>query len=149
MGCVKLNVTPGMTASASAMASISDAFVCPLVHCVLRVQVHVHVALVDAHGFGGEIGTTHLGDDLSHFRELPDDGFEARGDVGRFANGDRGQLACLDQDGAFIEPGHELGAEPGHGRDGDRDGHGRDGQGASCVSTGIVEGTLVAGGAAP
>ncbi len=71
IGCVKLKVTPGIASSAAASASISASLSRPVVHVVDGMQADVDVALVDAHGLGGQVGPADLGDHLADLRETP------------------------------------------------------------------------------
>ena len=71
---------PASSASASAMR-VDQLLLGPAARPLVdRVQVHVDVALVDAHRLGGEVGPADLGDDLLHLGEAPEDLLDARRD---------------------------------------------------------------------
>ena len=99
MGWVKLQATPGISASAAAMWSMSSSFDQPLFHSSDGVEVHVDVALVDAHGLGGHVGPADLGDDLLHLGEAPDDLLDPRRDGRRLLERDR-TGACASRRGS-------------------------------------------------
>ena len=68
------------------------------------VEVHVDVALVDAHGLGGHVGTADLRDDLPHLGEAPDDLLDARRDGRRLLERD-GRAACGSRPGSHPRRG--------------------------------------------
>ena len=71
IGCVKLVVKPG-TLAERLRHGVDELFLgAPGLPRLDRMELHVHVALVDAHRLGREVRTPELRDHLSHFREAP------------------------------------------------------------------------------
>ncbi len=97
------------------------------VHVFDWPQREIGVAFVDPHGFGGEVGTSDLDDDVRYFGKLPQPAFDSFADLDRFRQRNARHLAGFHQDRPFIELRHEFRADEVKGTERDAQHQNREG----------------------